>query len=330
MTKARLKTIDRIIEIIGESHTIAVCSHMRPDGDCIGSTLGLALALLDQGREVTCWNQDPVPSKLRFLDPDQLIQTPKPIKRQFDCVIAVDSASIERLGTTQEHIANRRILINIDHHASNTHFGDLNWIASKEPSSGELVYQLIRQAGWKITPRIADCLFTAISTDTGSFQYPSTLPETYYAAGDLVKKGANLATVCDEVYQSYPLSRVKLLKRVYNNFRLSHDNQIAYLWLKKEDFSCTEATPNDTEGLIDHVRAIEPVVVACVFEELEPELTRISLRSKDENVNVSDIASQFGGGGHQAAAGARIAGKPMGVQHRVIAAIRGALDDRQS
>ena len=131
MTKARLKTIDRIIEIIGESHTVAVCSHMRPDGDCIGSTLGLALALLDQGREVTCWNQDPVPSKLRFLDPDQLIQTPRPIKRQFDCVIAVDSASIERLGTTQEYIANRRILINIDHHASNTHFGDLNWIAVK-------------------------------------------------------------------------------------------------------------------------------------------------------------------------------------------------------
>ena len=325
MTKARLKTIDRIIEIIGESHTIAVCSHMRPDGDCIGSTLGLALALLDQGREVTCWNQDPVPSKLRFLDPDQLIQTPRPIKRQFDCVIAVDSASIERLGTAQEHIANRRILINIDHHASNTRFGDVNWIASKEPSSGELVYQLIRQAGWKITPRIADCLFTAISTDTGSFQYPSTLPETYYAAGDLVKKGANLATVCDEVYQSYPLSRVKLLKRVYNNFRLTHDNQIAYFWLKKEDFSCTGATPNDTEGLIDHVRAI-----ACVFEELEPELTRISLRSKDENVNVSDIANQFGGGGHQAAAGARIPGKPTGVQHRVIAAVRRALDDRQS
>ena len=330
MTKARLKTIDRIIEIIGESHTIAVCSHMRPDGDCIGSTLGLALALLDQGREVTCWNQDPVPSKLRFLDPDQLIQTPRPIKRQFDCVIAVDSASIERLGTAQEHIANRRILINIDHHASNTRFGDVNWIASKEPSSGELVYQLIRQAGWKITPRIAACLFTAISTDTGSFQYPSTLPETYYAAGDLVKKGANLATVCDEVYQSYPLSRVKLLKRVYNNFRLTHDNQIAYFWLKKEDFSCTGATPNDTEGLIDHVRAIEPVVVACVFEELEPELTRISLRSKDENVNVSDIADQFGGGGHQAAAGARIPGKPTGVQHRVIAAVRRALDDRQS
>ncbi|MDP7584220.1 MAG: bifunctional oligoribonuclease/PAP phosphatase NrnA [Verrucomicrobiota bacterium] len=330
MKKTRLKTIDRILEIIGKSHTIAVCSHMRPDGDCIGSTLGLALALLEQGKEVICWNQDPVPSKLRFLDPDQLIQSPRPIKRPFDCVISVDAASIERLGTAQEHIANRGTLINIDHHTSNTRFGDVNWIASKEPSSGELVYQLIREAGWKITPRIADCLFTAISTDTGSFQYPSTLPETYYAAGDLVKKGANLAIVCDEVYQSYPLSRVKLLKRVYNNFRLTHDNQIAYFWLKQEDFSRTGATASDTEGLIDHVRAIDPVVVACVFEELEPELTRISLRSKDKNINVSDIAGLFGGGGHPAAAGARIPGKLPTTQRRVVAAIRKALDARAS
>ncbi|MEE2948282.1 MAG: bifunctional oligoribonuclease/PAP phosphatase NrnA [Verrucomicrobiota bacterium] len=330
MTKARLKIIDRILDIIAESHTIAVCSHMRPDGDCIGSTLGLALAMLEQGKEVTCWNQDPVPAKLQFLDPDQLIQTPRPIKRSFDCVIAVDSASIDRLGTVQEHIANRKTLINIDHHASNTQFGELNWIASREPSSGELIYQLIRKAGWEITPRIADCLFTAISTDTGSFQYPTTLPETYYAAGDLVKKGADLATVCDEVYQSYPLSRVKLLRHVYNKFRLTHDSQIAYFWLKEEDFVRSGASASETEGLIDHLRAIEPVIVACLFEELEPELTRVSLRSKDKNVDVSDIAGKFGGGGHQAAAGARIVGRPMGIQRRVITAIRQALDGRPS
>ena len=147
MKSTRLKIIDRILEVIGESHTIAVCSHMRPDGDCIGSSLGLALALLEQGKEVTVWNQDPVPSKLRFLDPDQVIQAPRKINRPFDCVIAVDSASIERLGTAQEHITNRKVLINIDHHASNTRFGDINWIASREPSSGELIYRLIKEAG---------------------------------------------------------------------------------------------------------------------------------------------------------------------------------------
>ena len=114
---------------------------------------------------------------------------------------------------------------------------------------------------------------------------------------------------------------------LYNKFRLTHDNQIAYFWLKKADFIRTGAETSDSEGLIDHIRAIEPVVVACVFEEMEPDLTRISLRSKTDKVNVNDIAGQFGGGGHTAAAGARIPGKPLSVQRHVIAAIKKALNN---
>jgi phosphoesterase RecJ-like protein len=116
------------------------------------------------------------------------------------------------------------------------------------------------------------------------------------------------------------------LRHVYSHFRLTHNNQIAYFWLKKADFTRTGADSQDSEGLIDHIRAIAPVVVACVFEELEPELTRISLRSKSEKINVNEIAAQFGGGGHTAAAGARIPGKPMAVQRKVIAAVKRALN----
>ena len=135
----------------------------------------------------------------------------------------------------------------------------------------------------------------------------------------------NLAKICDEVYQSYPLSRAKLLKHVYSKFRLTDNDRIAWFWLKKKDFNRTGAESDDTEGLIDHIRAIEPVVVACVFEEVEPELTRISLRSKSPKVNVNEIAAQFGGGGHPAAAGARISGTPLSTQRKVIAAIKRAL-----
>jgi phosphoesterase RecJ-like protein len=117
-----------------------------------------------------------------------------------------------------------------------------------------------------------------------------------------------------------------LLKHVYSHFRLTHNDQIAYYWLKKADFSRTGANRSDTEGLIDHIRAIEPVVVACIFEEVEPGVTRVSLRSKSDRVNVDEIAAQFGGGGHNAAAGARIAGKPLSVQRQVIGAIKKALD----
>jgi phosphoesterase RecJ-like protein len=189
-----------------------------------------------------------------------------------------------------------------------------------------LIYRLLRAARWPITPRIADCLFTAVSTDTGSFQYPSTLPSTYHVAGELVARGANLAKICDEVYQSFPLPRARLLKRVYGRFRLTAKDRIAYFWLKKADFARTGAESADSEGLIDHIRAIEPVVVACVFEEVEPEFTRISLRSKSDKVNVNEIAAQFGGGGHPAAAGARIPGAPRTVQRAVIAAVKKAIN----
>jgi len=222
-------------------------------------------------------------------------------------------------------IESRKILINIDHHESNTRYADLNWVSAREPSTGELIFHLLRIAKWPITKPIANCLFTAVSTDTGSFQYPTTRPGTYHVAGELVRRGADLARICDEVYQSYPVSRARLLKHVYSHFRLTHHNQIAYFWLRKADFERSGADCCDTEGLIDHIRAIAPVVVACVFEEVEPELTRISLRSKSDKVNVNDIAAQFGGGGHPAAAGARIPGKPMAVQRKVIAAIKKAL-----
>jgi phosphoesterase RecJ-like protein len=240
-------------------------------------------------------------------------------------VVATDCASFERLGKAGECTTERKVFINIDHHVSNTRYADINWISPREASTGELIFKLLKVARWPITKPMADLLFTAVSTDTGSFQYPTTRPGTFHIGAELVTRGANLAKICDEVYQSYPLSRARLLKHVYSKFRLTAENRIAWFWLKQKDFTRTGAESDDTEGLIDHIRAIEPVVVACVFEEVEPELTRISLRSKNDLVNVSEICRQFGGGGHPAAAGARIPGTPLAVQRRVIGAVRKAL-----
>jgi phosphoesterase RecJ-like protein len=324
--KSHPKIIDRIVEALRDSKSICVVGHIRPDGDCVGSQLGLTQALQNEGKKVVCWNEDSLPQKYEFLDPDHLFQKPKK-GMEFDCVVATDAASFERLGTVGPCITDRKLFINIDHHESNTRYADVNWVSAREPSSGELIFRLLQVAKWPITKPIADCLFTAVSTDTGSFQYPSTRPGTYHVAGELVRRGADLAKICDEVYQSYPLSRVRLLRHVYSRFRLTHQNQIAWFWLKKADFARTGAESADSEGLIDHIRAIAPVVVACVFEELDDNMTRISLRSKSEKVNVNEIAAQFGGGGHPAAAGARIPGKPISVQRRVIGAIKKALNN---
>ena len=326
--KSYPKIIDRLLEVFREHKTFCIVGHIRPDGDCIGSQLGLALALRNEGKKVTVWNEDAVPQKYRFLDPDGLFQKPRP-GQHFDVVIATDCASFQRLGKAGDCIASRKIFINIDHHESNTRYADVNWVSPREPSTGELIFRLLKVARWPITKPIADLLFTAISTDTGSFQYATTRSGTFHAGAELVTRGADLAKICDEVYQSYPLSRAKLLKHVYSKFRLADHDRIAWFWLKKKDFTRTGAESNDTEGLIDHIRAIEPVVVACVFEELEPELTRLSLRSKNARVNVNEIAAQFGGGGHPAAAGARIPGTPLAVQRKVIAAVKRALKAAQ-
>jgi len=323
--KSHLQAVQRILEAIRKARTVCIVGHMRPDGDCAGSQLGLMLALRAEGKKVICWNQDSVPQKYKFLDPAGDIQKPRH-GQKFDLVIATDCASFERLGTVGKYITHRKLLVNIDHHESNTRYGDVNWVSPREPSTGELIFRLFKTARWPITKSIADCLFTAVSTDTGSFQYPNTRPGSFHVGAGLVTRGANLAKICDEVYQSYPLPRARLLKHVYNKFRLTHDDRIAYFWLKQADFSRTGADSADSEGLIDHIRAIEPVVVACVFEEIEPEVTRISLRSKSELVNVSDICGLFGGGGHPAAAGARITGSPLSTQRRVVAAIKKAIN----
>ena len=322
--KQRLKLLDKIIRAVKGSRTFAIGGHMRPDGDCIGSQLAIAFALKNLGKRVTVFNQDEMPEKLAFLDTKKIVTGPRKTQH-YDCVMVTDCASYERMGTICDSVSRRDLLINIDHHGSNSRYGDINWIDPKSASSGELVFRLFKQAGWPITPPIADCLFTAISTDTGSFQYATTRPSTYMIAAELVKRGANLSRICEEVYQSYPLSRVKLLRHMYNSFKIIEKNQIAYFWIRQADYKRTGAVPDETEGLIDHIRNIQGVKIACLFEEIEPELTRVSLRSKLPELDVSTIAVSFGGGGHLSAAGARIPGKQTTIQRQVLATVKKSL-----
>lgn len=318
-----------LIAALREARTLCVVGHVRPDGDCVGSQLGLGLALRDAGKTVRVWNEDPLPRKLAFLDPKGLFSGPQ-AGESFDCVVATDCASHERLGRVAECIGSRRLLINIDHHPSNTRYGDLNWVVPEVPSTGELVLELLHQAGWPVTPAIADCLFTAISTDTGSFRYATTRPETFCAAADLVRLGADLGKIGHRVYDSHPMSRFRLLRHVYRECRLTHDDRIAYFWLRRGDYGRFGAEREESEGLIDHIRSIEPVIVACVFEEMEDGVVRLSLRSKSDRVDVNAVAQQFGGGGHKAAAGARVQGTRLSVQRRVLRALRQAINHAAS
>jgi phosphoesterase RecJ-like protein len=322
--KAAPKPVRDLLEALEGVKSVCVVGHVRPDGDCIGSQVGLALALEGAGKTVTVWNDDGCPDKLRILDPERRVRRPASGHR-FDAVVATDCASFERLGRCGDLVRDRGVFINIDHHASNTRYADINWVSPREPSTGELIYDLCQWAGWKITKPIANCLFAAVSTDTGSFQYPTTTPETLEIAARLVDAGADLGGLCEEIYQSYPITRVRLLRHVYSKFRMTHGDRTAYFWLRKVDYARAGADSEESEGLIDHIRAIEGVVVAIMFEEMGTDMVRLSIRSKNPSIDVGAVAALFGGGGHRAAAGARIPGTPLSVQRRVLAAVRRSL-----
>jgi phosphoesterase RecJ-like protein len=310
-----------IAEILRSDRSFVVISHQRPDGDALGSTLAVALCLRELGKSVTVWNEDSIPEKFRFLPGAGLLTKPPTTPQNFDVAIVVDNAVEKRAGSARDAIAHANCWINIDHHISNDRFGDLVYVDPIAPAVGQILYQLFRQSNLPITEAIATNLFVAISTDTGSFCYSSTTAQTYEIVADLVRAGVDVGDVSQKLYQSYPRRRLELLRDLLNVLRLSSHDRIASFSLTAETARRLQLQPNDTEGVIDHLRSIDGVVVAVFFEEDGDSNIRMSLRSKSPKIDVSKICGLFGGGGHKLAAGARTRGTLEAVEEKVLNAI---------
>lgn len=315
-------SFEQIAAEISKRESFLVLGHYRPDGDAIGSQLALTHCLEHLGKKVSAWNQDAVPDKLAFLQGIEKITRPPSNRRDFDCVIALDTSDRVRLGTCLDAIGEAALWINIDHHPTNELYGDLNYVDPTAPATGEILYELIRSQDLPFTYGVADALYVAISTDTGSFQYPSTTARTYEVAADLIRAGVNVGEVSQALYQSYPLRRVELLRSLLNSLELHVDNKFAMVTLPLEEVRRIGSRPEDTEGLIDHVRSIDSVLVAALIEETNAGEIRASLRSKTPSVNVAKICQQLGGGGHALAAGVRL-DPPLG---RAASQIRSAVE----
>lgn len=316
----------QISELLRSQNTFLVLTHYRPDGDAVGSQLALLLLLKNLGKTVEAWNDDEVPAKFRFLPHSDLITRPPAEPKDFDVVIAIDTSTWQRVGTAAQRIRSRKHFINIDHHVSNETFADINWVVPEAPASGQIAFDLIKSAGFTLTLEIATCLFAAISTDTGSFSYGNTTAASLRVAAELVDTGINVGEICRHIYESYPYGRLMLLQKVLARLQLADQKRIAYMWITNSMFEESGAKREDTEGLIDYARAIHGVIVALLFEELpEAGKFRISLRSKHPNVDVNSVARRFGGGGHRAAAGARLSGEPQEIERNVLAAVSEAL-----
>jgi phosphoesterase RecJ-like protein len=310
-----------IARVLRENHTFAVLSHVRPDGDALGSQLALALSLRQLGKDVRIWNEDGMLEKYSFLPQAELLEKPPATPGNFDVLVALDTAIQNRMGTAFAAIGSAKICVNIDHHPSNPGYGDLVYIDPAAPATGQILFELLKSGGFPIDAAIAENLFVAISTDTGSFQYSNTTARTFEIAAELIRHGVDVGRVSQQLYENYPRRRVELLRELLGTMRFEGDGRVASFSLSMQTAAALHVLPEDNEGLIDHIRAIQGVIVAVFFEELPEGKVRVSMRSKDTAVDVCAICQKFGGGGHTLAAGARVRGPLAEVEQRVLGAI---------
>lgn len=317
----------QIARAIHDARHIAIACHIRPDGDAIGSIVGMALSLQLSGKKVTVISEDGVPGNLAFLPGSEMVQTSKAEPLDIDVAIALDNATKERLGErTNIAFSAAPLLINIDHHGTNPRYGNLNYIDTVSPATGQIVYEFLSQHGFPLNDAVRQNLFVAISTDTGSFQYSCTTAQTHRIVAEMMDAGLDTAELAKKVYQTHPFRRTQLLRVLLNEMKFTADRRLASWSLTLATQQEIGVEPGDTEGLIDAMRTIEGVVAAVMFEEGPDRKIRVSARSKDQRLNVSKICAEFGGGGHAMAAGARLPGPMAEAESRFLESLKNEIE----
>ena len=295
--------------------TVLISAHKNPDGDALGSQLGLMLALEKMGMTVTAHNLDAVPEIYRFLPQSDRIKIGKPVQGRYDGCIVVD-ADPPRTGLFDKTYP-ADILINIDHHITNPLDWPLTWLDTDACATGEMVYKLIQELGVGIDRDIALCLYTAIFTDTGSFRYSNTTPESMRIAASLIEAGADSWLVTENVYESFSFPRLKLLGTVISNMERNGTGRTAWVVVTDELYRQTGTKAEDTDNFVNFVRSAKGVEVAVLFRQTGSAQYKISMRSKGR-VDLSGLAQSLGGGGHKNAAGSVLDGSIEEVKKRVL------------
>jgi phosphoesterase RecJ-like protein len=309
------------IDFILGHHAFALSAHQNPEGDAIGSLLGLTYILRRLGKTAIPYARDPAPANVAFLPGLDLIVRDPDALHPADAAIALDCGELERTGPEFSRFAAGRPLLNLDHHATNNRFGAANWVDPEASSTGEMIVRLARELKVPAPVEAALCLYTAILTDTGSFQFSNTRPETLRAAADMIAAGARPELAADRYYHAKPAAQVLLLARCLATLELAPDRQWADAAITTEMFRETGAGPDAAEGIINVITDIESVKVAAIYRQTGPSNWKASLRSKGA-FDVAALAAGFGGGGHHNAAGCSLPGSLAEVR----AAIRRALD----
>ena len=297
-----MKIYKEIWERIEKADNILLIAHINPDGDALGSELSLYPILKKMGKKVTVFNATkPLPEYLDFLPNFEKVTNLLP--KKIDLTISFDCGSFDRLGIEEKP----SFLINIDHHISNTNYGDINLIEPNHASTSQIIYDILKVNNIEIPTDSAVCIYTALVTDTGSFQYETVNDKVLECAAELVRCGAKPDYTAKMLFQRDRLSRLRLLAKAYETIEMCCDGKVAFVEVTREMMEITGAIKEDTDTIVNSVRAIAPVEVACMLRE-DDEGIKISLRSKNY-ADVSKIAQKHGGGGHIRAAGATIKGE---------------------
>ena len=299
--------LSAVADALRANDRFVVVSHENPDGDSLGSLLAMTLALRQLGKDAVMYlsGDTPLPREYAFM-PFVDLERHVPSDIADRVLVAVDCAKADRIGADPGLLMDAKLKLDIDHHHDNSRFGDLNLIVAEASSTGEVLRDVFRELGVEITPDIAEPLYIALVTDTGRFQYTNTTPKALRLAAELVEAGADVHEVFQQVYESVQFAKLKLLARALERAQVLEGGRIVVSYLLRNDFSEVGAVEAYSEGIIDYLRAVEGSELAALIREPPREdgpTRRVSLRSSVDELDVSEIARRFDGGGHRQAAG---------------------------
>ena len=316
------RMLSQVVELIENKDRFAITSHIRPDGDSLGSSLGLFWLLRALDKDVEVIMRDPAPHSYQKLPGADAIRVTPAVDRSYDGVFVIECSDIDRPGLID---LEKQFVVNIDHHSTTELFGTVNWIDSTASAVGEMIYNLCKATGVRVTKEIAECVYTALLTDTGSFHYSNTTERTFKIASELVRTGVKPAKSAEAIFGSYHWSKIELLSQVLATARRDESGHVAWMRQTMEMQERTRASDEDADGFVNYPLAVGEIEATALFKECSPGVYRTSLRSKGD-VNVAKIAELFGGGGHRNAAGCTLKGDWDEVEQQVVPLLRDAVE----
>ena len=317
---------DQFREFIDRHPEFLILSHVDPDGDAIGSCLGLAWALRGMGRTAVVVNGSPLPDNLRFLPGSETVRLPRDVGKTFGAVFVLDCSDLDRAGADAERLIGPGASVaNVDHHAANEGFGDPRLVNVEACATAELILEILESYGSPLEPEVAACLYAGIASDTGGFRFQNTTPRALRIAARLVEHGARPAATAEALYGRKSEASLRILGMALSSIESRSQGQVGAITIAHDMFTAAGAQPEDADGIVQFAKSLNGTRVGVLIQEVAPGEVRLSLRS-DGTVDVNEVAGRFGGGGHKNAAGARVKGELSDVRSALLEALDRAVN----